>query len=359
MLKKCLAMFLVLSLALVSVPALAESVHVDFSGRVEYTDTVSVLAPFGGNLADFSLRAGDTVTAGEALFALSTTKVYAPFNGIVRGLRATPGDDAAQVADRYGALLYLEPEGLYTVSATTNGAYNGNDTHNVNRYLNQGDTVYLESTDDEARTGTGIITSVDGRSFTVEVLQSNLELEETVNLFRDEAMTTANRIARSARVQHATATAVTAEGSVLRCAVTEGQSVQRGDLLFETVDGALTGLLPAGDTVVSPADGVVVSVAKAAGDAVAKDAVLATLYEQASLRIVFNADESDLDSISVGQKADLTFDALPQRAAFTGTVESVSSLPLSDTGSPQYEVTLLPDDATGLLNGMSVTVRLQ
>ena len=35
----------------------------------------------------------DTVKAGETLFSIGTTKIYAPVDGTVRGLQAMAGDD--------------------------------------------------------------------------------------------------------------------------------------------------------------------------------------------------------------------------------------------------------------------------
>ncbi|MCE5342444.1 MAG: HlyD family efflux transporter periplasmic adaptor subunit [Eubacteriales bacterium] len=361
MFKKCLGSLLVLSLVAFSIPALAEATpsNLDYAGAVEYRDTVTLSAPFGGNLKDFTLRVGDAVTAGQPLFTLSTTKVYAPFDGTVRGLQANPGDDAAQVAARYGALLYLEPAGKYTVSASTSGAYDSTNTHNANRYVNPGDIVYMQSTEDDARIGTGVVTTVSGRSFTVEVLQSNLDPEDNVDIYKDEALSTGNRLARSARIQQAEATAITAEGSMLRCAVTEGQSVKRGDLLLETVAGALDGLQPVSDTVVSPVDGVLVSLPQTAGSAVTQDEVLATLYAQDALWVTFDVDESDLDAIAIGQNVKVELDALAARDQIAGMVESISYLSSTQNDGAKYTVYVSLEDTANLRSGMSVTVHLR
>jgi multidrug efflux pump subunit AcrA (membrane-fusion protein) len=361
MVKKYLSLLLVLSLAAFAVPALAESTSasLDYTGTVEYRDAITLTAPFGGTLADYSLHVGDAVSAGQTLFTLSTTKVYAPFDGTVRGLQALPGDDAAQVTARYGALMYLEPAGKYTVDASTSGAYDSTNTHNANRYVNPGDTVYLESTDDSERLGTGVVTTVSGRSFTVEVLQSNLDPEDTVDIYNDEAMTTGNRLARSARIQQTEATAITAEGSVLACAVAEGQSVKRGDLLLEVVTGTLDGLHPVSAAVVAPVDGVIASLPIAAGTAVAQDTVLATLYAQDSLWVAIDVDENDLDAVTIGQAVTVELDALTAREPIAGTVVSISYLSDSQDDSAKYTVYVSLEDTAGLRSGMSVTVHLR
>ncbi len=358
--KKLLTLLLTLVLTFGLTASLAETQQgsVSYSGVVTYRETMTVRAPFGGVLADSSLKAGDSVKAGEPLFTLLTTKVYAPLDGVVRGLHAQPGDAAATVAQRYGALCYVEPAGRYTVSANTANAYDSSSTHNANRYLNEGETVYLRSSDDNDRTGVGIITQTDGRTFQVEVLTSNLDPEDKVSIYRDEAFTTAKRIGSYARVQKAAAVAVTAEGSILTCAVSEGQTVHRGDLLFETVTGTVDNLAAASAQVQSPVDGVVVSVAQTSGQTVQKDATLATLYASDALCVQFDMDEGDLDTLAIGTAVRATLDALPQRDALMGTITAISNLSKGE-GDARYTATVTLTDTANLREGMNVSVTPQ
>ena len=310
-------------------------------------------------MADYSLKAGDAVKTGDAMFTLSTTKVYAPFDGTVHGVQAQPGDEAATVSDRFGALLYMEPTGKYTVSATTANAYKSDSNNNENRYLNEGETVYLRSSDDNDRTGVGVITTVDGRNFTVEVKEGNLNVEDTVSVYRDMKYTNAGHIASYAKVQRAASSAIKAEGSVLKCLVTEGQNVKRGDLLLETVTGTLDGLKGVSDTITAPEEGTIVSVTKASGAAINQNDVLATYYTQDDLWIQFTVDESDLDTIVAGMKAKVTFDALTTRDALEGSVVSVASIPGETGGSSKYMAYVKVSDTATLRDGMTVSVYLQ
>lgn len=356
--KKTLALLVAACLLLGSATAMAEDSANDigYSGKVTYAQTISVLAPFGGMLQDYAVKVGDTVSAGQVLFTLSTTKVYAPFDGTVRGLQVQAGDEAQSVIDRYGALLYLESPGKYTISATTSGAYDSENTHNVNRYLNEGKIVYLRSSEDNSRTGEGIVTSVSGRNFTVEVLQSTLDLEDKVSIYQSDAFASAERIATNARVQREDSTAVTAEGSVLRCMVSEGQSVKRGDVLMETVTGTLDRQHLTSEQVVAPADGVVVTLPQTSGSTVSKDAILATVYAQSALEVTFDIDESELSQFSIGQDVRVTFDAMPELEAIGGTVTAISSLSNNDDGDAQYTATVQLNSTDGLRSGMSVSV---
>lgn len=335
--KKKLALLLAACLLVGGASAMAEESASDtgYSGKVTYSQTMSVLAPFGGMLQDYAVKIGDTVSAGQVLFTLSTTKVYAPFDGTVRGLQAKAGDDAQNIIDRYGALLYLESPGKYTISATTSGAYDSENTHNVNRYLNEGKIVYLRSSEDNDRTGEGVVTSVSGRSFTVEVLQSTLDLEDKVSIYQSYEFDSAERIATNAKVQREDSIAVKAEGSVLRCLVSEGQSVKRGDLLMEMVTGSLDSQHMTSEQVVSPVDGVVVTLPQSSGTTVSKDAILTTVYAQSELEVTFDIDESELSQFTIGQEVRITFDAMPELEAIGGTVTAISSLSSNDDGDAQ------------------------
>ena len=73
-------------------------------------DTHKITAPFAGTLLPFDLAQGDEVAAGELLFELDTTPVYAPVTGKVGAVFAAAGDDAAGLIAHYGAIAAIEPE---------------------------------------------------------------------------------------------------------------------------------------------------------------------------------------------------------------------------------------------------------
>ena len=118
--KKIIIALLCLSLSLAAGAALAEAV-LEIEGVIEPAKTLTIRAPYSGMAGDFELAAGDVLGTGEALLSLSTTKIYADFDGTVTGVFAEAGDSAASVMDRYGALLYMEREEIYTAVCSTNG----------------------------------------------------------------------------------------------------------------------------------------------------------------------------------------------------------------------------------------------
>ena len=81
---KKLVSLLTAALLLAVLPAaLAEGLTLE--GAVQAGRTLSITAPYSGTVGDFTAKAGDAVSAGEALFAIATQKVYAEADGTVTG----------------------------------------------------------------------------------------------------------------------------------------------------------------------------------------------------------------------------------------------------------------------------------
>ena len=138
--KKPFAMLLAAALLLPGA-ALCETM---FSGEVTAGQKQVIAAPYGGIVQDVAVRVGDSVDIGDRIATVATTKVYAMTEGTISGVFANEGDAAADVKERYGALCYIEPINRFTLSASTEKAYNSSE----NRYIHIGETVYLSCTKD-------------------------------------------------------------------------------------------------------------------------------------------------------------------------------------------------------------------
>ena len=144
-------------------------------------ETVKITAPMNGTLLSFDLTAGDRVAAGDVLFAFDTVPVYAQTGGKVAAVFAEAGDDAAGVLARYGSLAVIEPEKPLFIPANTSQAYDKDE----NKYLHAGQTLYLKCGNEE---GMGVVTSVDGANYIVEILEGDFDLGDTVRCFRKAEM---------------------------------------------------------------------------------------------------------------------------------------------------------------------------
>lgn len=340
---------LLLCLCLLS-GAMAETT---FEGTVVEGTSVSVTAPFGGIIDSFNLRVGSVIREGDPIATVETTKVYAPSDGTVTGVFAAPGDDLADVITRMGAVLYLTPENKYTVTADIQYAYNAME----NKYVSVGEKVYLSCTTDGGKhTAEGVITAVSGTTFTVETTSGELMLDETVRVYRNAKLTAKSRIG-GGDVTRSADVAVDGSGSLLYLHVKEGDAVTRGQLLYETVSGALDGLYASSNQIVSNVNGIIAAINVQAGASISKGDALLTVYPQNSLLLQISISEYDLNNVSEGDPVTFTMNYREtESTVYRGTVDMISYVGEDVNGEVTYTgyVTFESDDQIRL--GMTAAV---
>ena len=319
----------------------------EIEGRIEPAKTLTIRAPYSGMVSDVDWAAGDVLQAGDALLELSTTKVYADFDGTVTGIFAQAGDSAASVMERYGALLYVEREALYTAQCTTSGAASDNE----NKIVHAGETVYVRSTSDNKRDGVARVTGVSGNGYTLEILLNDgLKIGESVKVYRDDGFKTDSCIG-SGKLSRIDPVAVTAQGSVLAVHVQPGQRVARGEVLLEVVPDALNGMKGGDGCVYAPQDGVLLNMFVQGGEQVAKDQALAAYCPADALELVCSVDEEDLSLIAVEDEFTVTFEALGEKT-FDAEVTKIAAA-ADEKG--EFAVTLTLENAEGVRIGMNAT----
>ena len=356
------ALIALLALAL-GAPALAQ---VTFQGTVISRETKAVIAPFGGLVDELPLRKGDVIRVGDAVATIRTTKVYAEMDGVVSGIFAKEGDQTEGITERYGGVMYLEPVNKYVVAATTEKAYNSSAT----KYVHIGERVYLSCTKDGTHVGTAVVTKVEAvdesgnTPYTLEVTSGEFYMGETVGIYRDSSHASQSRIGRGTIQQNA-AVPVKGTGSVLKMHVQVGDRVERGEVLFETVEGVLDGLFAVDNTIYSPLDGFVATVDAAQGSAVEKGGKLITVFPTDAMQIEMQVSELDLAEIHEGDKVSIEFEWDADGALqLEGVVSGISSVGTekaegSTAADAQYSayVDFTPVDSVRL--DMSVIVYVQ
>jgi len=365
---------LVVALALLSAgPALAQ---VSFQGTVVSSRTIAVNAPFGGIVDEIGLRKGDPIKIGDPVATIRTTKVFAEMDGTVSGIFAREGDQTEGITERYGAVMYLEPVNRYVVSATTEKAYNSSET----RYIHIGERVHLACTKDGTHVGTAVVTNVGGESsgegnsaegasggsstatytsYKLEVTSGDFYMGETVGIYRDANHSSESRIGRGT-IQQNSAVAVKGTGSILKMHVQVGDQVERGEVLFETVEGVLDGLYAMDNVIYSPLNGIVATVDATQGSAVEKNGKLITIYPEEALQIAIKVSELDLKEIHEGDKVSIEFewdmDGTRQVEGRVASISRVGEEQTDKTSDAQYTayVDFTPDDTVRL--DMTVSV---
>ena len=292
---------------------------ITLSGTVIPAETFAVYAPVSGTAETVNAEAGQKIRAGDTLYSMKTTKIYADRDGKVSGIFGQPGDDAEAVTERYGAVLYLEEDAGYTVSATTAKAYNSMDT----KIVHTGETVYVLSRSNANRSGKGIITAVSGTGYTIEVTEGVFLASESVAVFRSEDYAYETQLGYGTLTRKDPA-AVTGTGAIVRIAVEDGAEVKRGDLLMETLDGTYDTYGTNSTDIKADRDGVIGSVSVQVGGNIEKGSVAAEIYPLDRMRVEGNIPEDYVGMIAEGDPVTIELAADVNRR-FEGTVVSISA----------------------------------
>ena len=345
--KKLLSMLMVMALLLPGMALGSES----FDGVVIAGDAVLVTAPYGGTVENVYVKQGQRLEVGVEILSLKTNRVIATEDGTIRGVFAKAGDDAS------GTVMYLAPVSKYTVRASISKANSAAET----KYVTIGEKVYLRCSKDGTHVARGVITAVDGSSYTVQTSAGELYMEETVYIYRTADYSDDSCIG-SGTVSRTDAVALRGNGSILRMHVADGEEVERGQLLFETVDGIIDQSVIDNASVCAEKSGVVAEVKARAGQKVSQGDVIMTLYQPGDYQIKFSIPEDMLTQVKAGDSAKLYFNWNEDKTEpCDGSVTEVSYIGTTAQGGGEttYDgyISFTADETVRV--GMNVTVVLE
>ena len=192
------------------------------------------------------------------------------------------------------------------------------------------------------------------------MLEGNFASGETVGIYREPNYAVTSRIGLDAVSLNAPA-AYTAEGVIASYKVNDGDSVKKGDVLFETFEGVYSGSEAPTGAVVSPVDGVVASVELSQGTDAAPGSAAFTVYPDSAMRLEAQVAESELKFFAVGGKVTVEPAYADGDEAISGAIERISLLgsETDESGEAYYSVFIIPEDAASLYYGMHVVISLQ
>ena len=299
--------------------------------------------------------------------------VRAEVAGVVSSLKVTKGDEVtsgqevAVIRDSSRMLLTLE--------------FPAADAANFS--VGQSAAVTLDGTFEQLD---GTVTSVSG----TDALSAGNLLTRTVTITVKNAggLTTAQAATASingvssigaATFAYQAERTLTAQaaGTVTSINVQEGSDVAKddiilglsGDDLTESIQSASESLRSAeismqnlqdamnNYTVTAPISGTIIEKDARVGDAVKAGDTLCIVYDLSYLEMNINVDELQISSISVGQKDQITADAVPDKT-YVGTVTRVSMKGASNGGTTTYPVSIRIDDTDGLRPGMNANAEI-
>ena len=344
---------MLLALMLIASMALAEvdlSEYTITNANVQAVHYVDITAPCAGTLMPFTLRTGDKVDADAVLFSLMTTDIFATEDGTVTALLAEEGDDAAAVMKRYGSLGAMDPASEQQLSCTTSGAYNDDD----NKILHVGETLYFKSSKSGAERGSGVVTSVSGSSYVVEIRSGSFSPNETMNMYRSDRYEGRDNVGKGTVIQRSPIT-FSGSGIVSEVCVTEGSKVKNGDRIMSLLPGtARRGVKP---DITAEQAGVIGAISVAPGQQVWEGQLLCRLYLTGELEITADVDEIDMKHVQPGQAVYLTLDT-DKNNVITGQVTWVSALGMVKNNASYYTVHVSLPANNELMLGQSASLYL-
>ena len=168
-----------------------------------------------------------------------------------------------------------------------------------------------------------------------------------------------------------------AGGTVSAINVQEGDAVSKGDILIELTGDDLTESIQSASeslrsaeismqnqqdnmsnyTITSPISGTIIEKDAKQGDALTSGSTLCVIYDLSYLEMVINVDELQIGALSVGQKVQITADAVADKT-YVGTVTRVSMKGSSSGGTTTYPITIRIDNTDGLRPGMNANAEI-
>lgn len=323
-------MFRKLTVLLLALLLPASALAEVYEGTTAALSAVTVAAERAG-VVGAAVEAGSRVEAGDALAELKPERAFASQDGKVSLVYAGEGDAVD------GTVLELAPLERYAIHCTVEKAYQSAEA----TLVHGGEAVYVRCTADGSHRAVGVVTQVDGAEYRVLTTGGELYVGETVYLYRDGDFTAESRVGIGT-VVGSDVEAYGATGTLTALKVSEGDPVERGQLLYEINGGS----------VAAPASGIIASVEVAPGDTVREGDALAQLVPDGQVCVEIRLSEVDAAQVSPGQRAELT--PAGTEEAIPGTVLDVAWV----AGDGAYVARILPEEGSALPLGLGVTVRL-
>lgn len=373
------------------------------TGTTSASNQPSILAQADGTLTELRVSVGDTVKEGDILavitndtmdasisdleFALwdlddtitgtmagsKVSVIAAPASGRLVAMYAKGGDDALAVFRREGALAIISTDGRMKVELSSS-------EHVLGLELDQTVTVYGEGILCEGRvvdlTRQGTCATITMKEEDLPFVQGGESLLGRTVSVRDAD----GHEIGSGELQANKPMAVSSYGgTILSTSFVVNQSITRNETLFRLTDSPLTlrveelrlkreaaakeledaKLKRENLIVLAPCDGIVASVDVSEGDEVTEGMLLGSILHGEDMNLTIAVDELDVVEVEIGQKVDITIDALSD-VTMKGEVSKIAPVGVSAGGVTTYDVQLSFDaTGSGVRSGMNATGEIQ
>ena len=314
----------------------ASSAQRNYSTASENLSDLNVKSKVNGTVVDVLVELGDKVNAGQQVATVrddSTMSLELDF----------PADEAESfyIGESAVVTLYGSFETLNGNVAEISGATNVGTGNTIVKKVKINVTnpgaisdsqIATAEVGSSASTSSGTFTYKENRAVYAEVSG------DVSRIVADEGTRVSNG-----------STIIALESSSVRNSVSAAaDSVKDAQLSLESQYDNLDDF-----TIKSPIDGTIISKDQKAGDTIDSNTKLCTIYDLSYLKITMNVDELDISKVSVGQKVQITADAVSGQT-FEGKVTSVNLAGTTTNGVTTYPVEVQITDYGDLLPGMNV-----
>lgn len=373
------------------------------SGTLESADAYTLSTRVGGDILSDSFAEGDTVKEGDILYVLDSSEmdeklerakktlskaqetynekladrkeltVTAPIGGIVSGLSVTEGDTLRAdtqllkltnvntlTLTEYYSIEYIDQIQVgmtATVSIPGQMLNISGKVSKVSQLTRTSETgvVCFPVTVELQNPGSLVV----GMSATTWIGSIYPTITDTKGLLASATKTVTVKVAGEVSALHIENGDIVKEGTVL--AVLDGEDLEDEiENAWDAVEDAQLSLDNLNETLESytltaPIDGTVVRKILKAGETAEGGETLCMIYDLSYLTVTLAIDELDIKSVSVGQSATVTADAM-EGTVFEGTVTRVGVNGTTSGGVTTYPVDIRIDKTDGLLPGMNVDI---
>ena len=353
-------------------PLVDETVYASFAGTVEQVfaedgDVVAaddVIAVFSSDTLD---EKKDSIEQqiDEIDVAIATMRatsgsdyVRSPIKGTVKIVYAEADDVVDVVVDTYGALAVICPDDMMQTEIALPAG------------IAAGDNVTVTVGEDSV---SGVVYAVEDGTVTVQFEDDDFAVDAPTVVSDENGTELGQGVVAIANPVYITAQG----GTVDRVYEDAGDSVSRGGKLFRLDGEILSAELYsqidvrcdleedlaeveediAALTVKAGTDGVVSGLDLNPEQIVQEGAALFKVESNDQIKIDVEIDELDIAGISVGQLAEVEFDALPERT-FTATVVKINPVGVSVNNVTNFTITLQIDQSSDIMLGMSADVEI-
>ena len=386
------------------------SVTVSGSGPINSSNRLDVTPMTNGTITKIYHKEGDTVKAGDLMFEMDdyaaklnvekiktniaqsqlTQKgnlndinkltITAPFSGQISNIQVKQGD----TLNKGATLLTLKDQSKLKMTVSFN-ASNFGDISEGKQAI-----VHIQSLMQSVK---GFVSYVSNKTFTTasggEVFSVEITVENPGSL--NEGMKANAEITTPKGVQSSTDSGTLAYvnnsviktdtgGTVKNLNIKENQYVKSGDVLIaldndevlltkETTDVKLLDFQGQLDSaqkelshykIYAPIDGTIVKQTLREGDVVKSGQVISTLADGKQLEFSVPIDELDIAKVKVGQKVNITVDAVPETTSkpLQGEVSKIAIEGNYSNGVTTYSVTIKVSNPENLRGGMNANAEI-